>query len=69
MKFARNLRRFFYITKLTLYNAFTYIVQCKYHEKRLVSVLPIDISVTYVRNKGKSRAKVEKNASGSKDSG
>ena len=39
---------------------FTYIVQCKYHEKRLISVLPIQISATYVRNKGISRAKIEK---------
>ena len=57
------------ITNLTLYYAFTYIVQCRYHEKRLISVLPIQISVTYVLNKRISRAKTEKNTSGSKDSG
>ena len=69
MKFVRNLRRFLYITNLPLYYAFTYIVQCEYHEKRLVSVLPIQISVANVRNKGIFRAKIEKNTSGTKDSG
>ena len=37
--------------RLNIYYAFTYIVQCKYHEKRLISVLPIQISATHVRNK------------------
>ena len=58
-----------YITNFTLYYAFTHIVKCKNHEKSLISVLPIQISVTYERNKGISRAKIEKNTSGSKDSG
>ena len=38
-------------------------------EKRLISVLPKQMSVTCVRNKGISRARIEKNTSGSKDSG